>query len=681
MSNILEKCNHINEEKSAKLLPENLREGITFLGVTGTLKEGIDTSDATATSSDIAIGKTAYVNGEKIEGTVEDVYAETRIDTPELIDDGENLIMGMTTKADMLYRGGVDIKMMANHYDVAETIGLTPDRLINTDEPVLGMHGDIQDFRYGDLNVQTAYIEDYGDELNLITKPVIDSGYPGVAIAQETRINHIMPYDELTSLFDITPEKIVAGNTILGVEGIVSADGIDTSDATATSSDIVVGKTAYANGEKLEGSVTELVRGGTRTYDIDTGTLTNRSNNLLYSMNAPYTAVLRWDAPMSSVIPHSDIATAIGLTADQIVSGNTILGVEGTAEVSSTDCSNHILILSNVGELEQYKPVNNEPRRALIYNRPDIIESNTGDAIKIIHFPYVITLDSPMETSASMTFHGEDISRDVYVDIEVHGYPESNEVHIWLNGLGEYYYNNKGVKYITEDGLTYRLQEVTIADVEYYNDNTIYLPVEVTCSQTAGNDTLYKFLLSVVGGSFDGMYEYYEDEAVWTREPMTTTAFDWDVREGKEFISVHGSMIGAMTKKDAMTYIQISDTEIQNLATLMYEFQDIPLDDDSMDIYGRVINFRLDGDNLIVNIDIKNESSLVGSPEGLLMTVEFFDSNGNGIGGFWEISVENYTEVLTQGKRSTVTLIQDVTPDATTLIYKATAYKMSFTSV
>lgn len=50
--------------------PENIKEGTNILGVDGQYR-GIDTSDATATEEDILIGKTAYVNGEKLTGTME----------------------------------------------------------------------------------------------------------------------------------------------------------------------------------------------------------------------------------------------------------------------------------------------------------------------------------------------------------------------------------------------------------------------------------------------------------------------------------------------------------------------------------------------------------------------------------------------------------------------------------
>ena len=47
------------------LLAENIKSGVTISGVTGTF-----TNDGTAKASDMANGVTAYVNGEKVTGSV-----------------------------------------------------------------------------------------------------------------------------------------------------------------------------------------------------------------------------------------------------------------------------------------------------------------------------------------------------------------------------------------------------------------------------------------------------------------------------------------------------------------------------------------------------------------------------------------------------------------------------------
>lgn len=57
--------------KDEDLIPENIKSGVNIFGIDGTMEIGTDTSDATATAEDIASGKTAYVNGVKVEGIME----------------------------------------------------------------------------------------------------------------------------------------------------------------------------------------------------------------------------------------------------------------------------------------------------------------------------------------------------------------------------------------------------------------------------------------------------------------------------------------------------------------------------------------------------------------------------------------------------------------------------------
>ena len=60
----------ISSTEQAKITASNIKKGVSILGVTGTVQEGVDTSDATATAASIESGKTAYVNGSKVTGTL-----------------------------------------------------------------------------------------------------------------------------------------------------------------------------------------------------------------------------------------------------------------------------------------------------------------------------------------------------------------------------------------------------------------------------------------------------------------------------------------------------------------------------------------------------------------------------------------------------------------------------------
>lgn len=77
--------NTIHSEIMEKLIPENIKKDVTILNVTGTLEqeEGVDTSDATATSADLINPKTAYVNGEKIVGNINKSTADAIIGTSD----------------------------------------------------------------------------------------------------------------------------------------------------------------------------------------------------------------------------------------------------------------------------------------------------------------------------------------------------------------------------------------------------------------------------------------------------------------------------------------------------------------------------------------------------------------------------------------------------------------------
>ena len=76
MTELEKNLRSIKAEKDSKLIPDNIRAGVKIFDVEGTV-EVMDSSDATATANNILSGKTAYIKGGKVSGTMTNVGSIT----------------------------------------------------------------------------------------------------------------------------------------------------------------------------------------------------------------------------------------------------------------------------------------------------------------------------------------------------------------------------------------------------------------------------------------------------------------------------------------------------------------------------------------------------------------------------------------------------------------------------
>lgn len=182
---------------------------------------GLDTSDATATAEDIKVGKTAYVDGSLVTGTHE------------------------------------------------EEIFTTQEKTISPNE-----------------NIQTITPEDGYNGLSKVTVNAIDNNYIGSAVTRVAARDYtpgtsdqiiaasqyLAGAQTIKGDANLVAENIAKDVTIFGITGTHqdgSSGGTDTSDATATSADILSGKTAYVNGVKITGGYSIVTATANATTSSD----------------------------------------------------------------------------------------------------------------------------------------------------------------------------------------------------------------------------------------------------------------------------------------------------------------------------------------------------------------------------------------------------------------------------
>ena len=214
----------------------NIKNGVTILGVQGTYS-GTDTSDANATASNIEMGKTAYVNGTKITGSLQPVdstHPAQNIDPINVT--GHTMMMSnifiLQATCDTSGVGALILKdndpiyIAVQEPVLAGLISLTAGK-IKSGETILGITGTYSDAMKS-YNSETAMNNDIANiQEGEVVKVVVTSGIAGdvdnpltttiTHYIKETTMKKLVKEEDTLSPADAQQAETQVGN-LLGEE-------------------------------------------------------------------------------------------------------------------------------------------------------------------------------------------------------------------------------------------------------------------------------------------------------------------------------------------------------------------------------------------------------------------------------------------------------------------------------
>ena len=364
---------------------------------------------------------------------------------------------------------------------------------------------------------------------------------------------------------DVSYEQILTSFTRKGIKYV------NTSDATATADDLALNKTAYINGIKLEGNVDTVA--------------SDSMTSGRFLENSPYLAVcsnrdllLRTGGAIE--ITEEQIADKGNITPDKIVKGNTIFGVEGTAETGTKinnqdkDITKNGTYTADEGYTGLGTVIVNVPQTGdvpvKLFKTKDEMNSSTGNVEGDLALVYKNEIQPITEESEfdSCTFPQTVVLKEAFTD-DIYGRFRAvdsssgrfdgncmlDKNSFRFDGFGD---TMVRVQYTSSDGITYTRTDGG-EELQEFGTVIKYEPME------PWNNVIGNFM-KIGGNHFEGIYTYKNNS--WQLAPTQLTATSDYVYEQLLFYGKNGLESGTLGIPD--NSFADSNAEVYNKIQTQY---------------------------------------------------------------------------------------------------------------